>query len=79
MADDLGATGKFPEGKVSEHDEGALRFGIAEAEDYIVVNFGTPVAWFTLDPDLADQVAAKFKQLAHRIRKRQKRRKMGAH
>ena len=49
---DFGATGKFPEGKVSDSDEGELRLGVArdELNGIVQVNFGKPVAWLGMSP-----------------------------
>jgi hypothetical protein len=49
----MGPTGKFPQGKVHANDEGELVIGVAAdvAHGQVVVNFGTPVAWFALPPD----------------------------
>lgn len=49
----LGATGAFPEGKLSEADEGELKFAIAELDGTIILQFGKPVSWFGLNPDQA--------------------------
>jgi hypothetical protein len=48
----LGATGTFPQGKVSDDDEGGLKMAIAfDPLDGIVrVEFGKPVAWLGLPP-----------------------------
>lgn len=40
-----GATGNFPDGKLTETDEGEIKFAITAIEDRVVVNFGTPVHW----------------------------------
>jgi hypothetical protein len=44
----LGATGRFPEGKLNETDQGELRVGIAEKHGKVIINFGKPVAWVAL-------------------------------
>ena len=50
----LGATGTYPRGKLGPHDEGGLAIGIAkDKRGNIIVNFGTPVAWFGLPPEQA--------------------------
>ena len=55
----LGATGKFPHGKVHATDEGGLKFAIATDREHGVValNFGTPVVWLALPPALAKELA----------------------
>lgn len=43
----FGATGRFPEGKLTEHDEGEIAFGVTHdpATGKVVMAFGKPVAW----------------------------------
>jgi len=54
----FGKTGKLPQGKVHESDEGELTFGVAADFEHgvVVFNFGTPVAWMGLAPSLARQL-----------------------
>lgn len=45
----FGATGRFPRGRLSPHDEGELRLGIADdGRGCVRIEFGTPVAWIAL-------------------------------
>lgn len=39
----FGATGKFPQGKLNEDDEGAIQIGIAfdPTKQIVMINFGT--------------------------------------
>lgn len=55
----LGATGRFPEGKVDETDEGELRLALtADVRQGVVrLAFGKPVAWFALPADRARALA----------------------
>ena len=55
----LGKTGEFPEGKISDDDEGGIRIGIAADRDANVVriDLGDPVAWLAWPPDPARQFA----------------------
>lgn len=57
--EELGATGKFPQGKLNPEDQGELRFGVAsdEATNRVIVNLGQPVIWFAMDPGLARELA----------------------
>jgi hypothetical protein len=52
---ELGATGRFPQGRVSDDDEGELTLGVAfDPVDGIVrIEFGKPVAWLGLPRDNA--------------------------
>ena len=53
----VGKTGEFPEGKLSEDDEGEILFAISHADGKVVVNFGTPVVWFAMPPENARELA----------------------
>jgi hypothetical protein len=56
---EFGATGEFPHGKIDEHDEGALKIGIAYDSyvDTVRIDFGKKVAWLGLDPPNAIEFA----------------------
>ena len=55
--DQLGATGKHPEGKLTESDEGEIGFSVFEYEGKIIMNFNTPVYWFGMNKEQAKAVA----------------------
>lgn len=52
---ELGATGTFPQGVLNDDDQGALQIGIArDPKDGLVhINFGKPIAWTALPPEVA--------------------------
>jgi len=54
----LGATGKHPQGKLNKDDEGELTFAVAHDDGNVIINFGTPVAWLAMDPQLTADFAA---------------------
>lgn len=58
MNESLGATEKFPKGKLNKDDEGEIRFAIvADTKNKkVILNFDTPVAWLGFDPDQAKEV-----------------------
>ena len=56
----LGATGKFPNGKLNESDEGELEFDIANDGKLVHFNFGQPVSWFAVPPNVALEIAARL-------------------
>ena len=59
----LGATNKFPRGKLHPGDEGELQFAIGrDSKGLVHVNFGKDVSWFALPPETAIQLA---KSLLH--------------
>jgi hypothetical protein len=67
--DQLGATGRFPLGKLTPEDEGELRFAIAAAPQTktVILDFGKPVAWLGLPRAdalaLADMLKKKAEEL----------------
>lgn len=69
MYDDfkLGATGRFPEGKIREDDEGELRAAIGVNNGQVVIDFGKSVAWLSLPPDAARNLALTLAKQVSRI------------
>jgi hypothetical protein len=53
----FGPTGDFPQGKLNPDDEGALNVGVTNKDGVVVINFGTPVAWFGMPTDQAIEFA----------------------
>lgn len=69
MLELLGATKKFPEGKMNEHDEGEIRFAItADKERNVVhINFGGPVVWVSLNKSQALEIADVLRRNAEEL------------
>jgi len=59
---------QFPQGKLSEDDEGLLEVAIGIHEGKLIVNFGKPVYWFGLDYDGAMQLASNIIGRAQEIK-----------
>lgn len=65
----LGATGRFPLGKLTPDDEGELRMAIAAdpTTKTIILDFGKPVAWLGLPRDdartLAETILRRLKEI----------------
>lgn len=53
----LGATGNYPQGMLTNTDEGELKMGIAHTSEKVIINFGTPVEWIGFDPEQAREIA----------------------
>lgn len=53
----IGATGTFPAGRLTRHDEGALQFSVGVKDHKVCVDFGTPVKWVGMEPEQAMQLA----------------------
>lgn len=50
LSEQLGATGKFPEGKLNDADKGEIMVAVGKAGDKIIVDFGPePVKWVGLN------------------------------
>lgn len=54
----LGATGRFPEGKLTQNDEGEIAIAIAHTDKKVVIDFGKPIAWIGFSPQQARDIAA---------------------
>ena len=55
---DLGATGKYPEGKLREDDEGEIALGIAVHKGKIIMDFGGDMGWVGFTPEQSRQIAS---------------------
>ena len=64
----LGATGRFPEGKLTEHDEGEIQFAIAHKDGKVLIQFGKPVAWLGMTPGQAKDLAESLTKHAQAAR-----------
>jgi len=51
----LGATGRYPEGKLGKHDEGEIAFAVAAdpKNKKVLIDFGKPVAFLGMNPEQA--------------------------
>lgn len=54
----LGPTGQFPEGKISEDDDGEIQIAVGVRDGVVVIEFGTEVKWIGLPPTQAREIAA---------------------
>lgn len=55
LTERLGATGRFPEGKLGKHDEGEIAFAVAADPKHkkVLIDFGKPVAFLGMNPEQA--------------------------
>lgn len=65
----LGATGKFPEGKLNKTDEGEIAFAIRVEHNKIVIDFGTSVTWLGMDAAQATGLAKLLLEKTAQIRR----------
>lgn len=61
----LGATGNFPQGKITERDEGELKLAVGHSPGKVIITFGKEVAWIGFTPQQAKDIAASL--LEHSI------------
>ena len=66
--DKVGATGRYPQGKLNDTDEGELTMAITRDGDVIRIGFGKPVAWLAMSPEEAVGLAQLLMQHAKRRR-----------
>lgn len=63
----FGATGKFPDGKLTENDEGELFFGVTAYHGQVILNFGKPVQSCGFSPTQARELALALRKRANEI------------
>jgi hypothetical protein len=49
----LGPTGKFPDGKLTKHDDGEIAFAVFNKEGKVIIDFNSPVHWLGMEPKQA--------------------------
>lgn len=67
----LGPTGQFPEGKLTQADEGEIKIGVTSYQGKVIIDFGSPVTWIGFTPELADQLAQSLLEKAAKARENQ--------
>lgn len=53
----LGETGLFPDGKLTEKDEGEIKIAIGEMGGRVIMNFGKPITWIGFTKEQAKGIA----------------------
>lgn len=69
LSENVGPTGKYPEGKISGRDEGEIAFAVGVEDGKIVLNFGKPVAWVGFTPEQAMEIARMIRNKAKRLQR----------
>jgi len=64
---DLGATGEFPEGKLTDQDEGEVKFAVGFKEGKVILDFGSPVVWMGMSPEQAKELARSLLKFANPV------------
>ena len=64
-----GPTGRFPDGKLHDGDEGGLTVAVwlDAPNSAVVLEFGTQISWMGMDADTARAIATKMIALADAI------------
>jgi len=63
----LGATGRFPQGKLNDDDEGEITIAVGTRDGTVVIEFGKPVKWIGFDVEQASLLAGMIMGHAHEV------------
>lgn len=66
---DLGPTGKFPDGKIADNDEGEIKIGITTMNEKVVLEFGKPIYTVGFTADQAISIASVLVKRAMEIKR----------
>lgn len=69
LNDSLGDTGRFPEGKLNDRDEGEIAFAVGVEQGKVALSFGKPVAWIAFTPEQAMEIARLIRNKAKRLQR----------
>lgn len=64
---DLGATGKFPDGKLNNDDQGEIKIGVTVTDERVVIAFGKPVDWVGFTREQAIQIGQTLIERARQV------------
>lgn len=53
LKEHIGPTGNFPEGKLTEHDEGEIAMAVYRKDGKVIIDFGSKVTWLGMNPNQA--------------------------
>ena len=67
----LGATGRYPKGKLNEDDEGELELAVGARNGSVIIVFGKSIKWIGMGPDGAEELAELLKTRAKEAREQQ--------
>lgn len=63
----LGATGKYPEGKLTPSDQGEIAISVGETDGKVVLNFGKDISWIGFPARQAIELARSISDHANSI------------
>ena len=52
----LGATGDYPDGRLSSHDEGEIRLAVLVDKGRVIIDFGKETSWLGMYPEQAIKI-----------------------
>jgi hypothetical protein len=64
---ELGATGRFPDGKLNAQDQGEIKIGVTVSDEKVVLAFGKPVEWIGFTREQAIQIGQTLIDRARQI------------
>lgn len=64
----LGATGEFPEGKLTQTDEGEIQMAVGVHNGKIVIDFGKPTQWVGMNYEQAMALSGSLRDKAFATR-----------
>lgn len=64
---EIGATNKFPDGKINEQDQGQIMIGVTVKDDKVIMSFGKAVEWIGFTREEAIQVGQSLLDRARQI------------
>jgi len=64
---ELGPTGDYPDGKLTEHDEGGIKIGVTVKDGKVILAFGGSVTWIGLDAKQARQLAESLRKASYGV------------
>jgi hypothetical protein len=64
----LGATGEFPEGKLTPNDEGEIKIAVGIEQNKVVIHFGKEIAWIGFGRSEAIRIASSLIDMAAKIK-----------
>jgi len=66
MKHELGPTGKFPMGRISEEDEGEIKIGVTIQKSTVILGFGKQISWVGFTHSQARELAASLIEHANK-------------
>lgn len=68
-AGELGATGRYPHGKLTEEDEGEIAIAVGQHDGKVVIDFGKPTAWIGFTAEQAEELGNLILQHGRELRR----------